>query len=189
MIICETERLIVRNWRDSDIDLMHTINSDEQVMEFFPGRRDRHQCVELIHRLQKTIAETGYGFFAVELRETGETIGFAGLSKPDIHPVLPDETIEIGWRLAVPYWGKGYATESAIELLRLGFLDRNLQEIVSFAVHDNHRSTAVMERIGLKPDPSRDFDHPRIPDTHPHLKRHVLYAVTRDAWEAENQPE
>ena len=57
-----------------------------------------------------------------------------------------------------------------------------MEEIVSFAVTDNHRSTAVMKRIGMAHDPARDFDHPRIPDTHPQLKRHVPYAVIADKW-------
>ena len=59
---------------------------------------------------------------------------------------------------------------------------RNLAEIVSFAVADNVRSTAVMKRIGMRPDPARDFDHPGVPDSHPQLRRHVLYAITADEW-------
>ena len=88
-------------------------------------------------------------------------------------------TVEIGWRLGTDFWGLGYATEAARELLRLGFEDRGLDEIVSFAVPQNTRSIAVMDRLGLRPDPSRDFDHPRVPDSHPHLRRHVLYALER----------
>jgi RimJ/RimL family protein N-acetyltransferase len=70
-------------------------------------------------------------------------------------------------------------------MLRLGFEQRNLAEIVAFAVAANRRSTAVMKRIGLRRDPSRDFDHPRVPETHPHLKRHVVYAMTAEEWNSE----
>lgn len=93
--------------------------------------------------------------------------------------------MEIGWRLATRFWGHGYVTEAAQSLLVMAFDEKETPEIVSFAVHDNHRSTAVMERIGLKRDPSRDFDHPRVPeDTHPHLRPHVTYALTLEEWRA-----
>ena len=115
------------------------------------------------------------------VHDGGQPIGFAGLSLPDFEP-LPPGTVEIGWRLGADFWGKGFATEAARELLRFGYEDRGLDEIVSFAVPENHRSLAVMERLGLQPDPSRDFDHPRVPDSHPHLKRHVLYALSAQAW-------
>lgn len=75
-------------------------------------------------------------------------------------------------------------TEAALALLDHGFGERALGEIISFAVATNTRSTAVMRRIGMQPDPRRDFDHPGVPDTHPHLKRHVLYAVTERQWRA-----
>ncbi|MCP4318329.1 MAG: GNAT family N-acetyltransferase [Hyphomicrobiales bacterium] len=95
---------------------------------------------------------------------------------------MPKGTVEIGWRLAAGHWRNGYATEAAEELLRLGFEERGLEEIESFAVHDNTRSTAVMECIGLRHDPARDFDHPGVPEIHAHLRRHVLYALTADEW-------
>ncbi len=182
MIICKTDRLRIRNWRNEDIDLMHVINSDDEVMAFFPNRRDRQQSLEMLQRARDIIARTGYGFFALELKRTGEPIGFAGLSVPELQPVLPEDTVEIGWRLARPHWGQGYASEAARELLRLGFDERGLEEIVSFAVFNNHRSLAVMRRIGMTHDPTRDFDHPRVPDTHPELRRHVLYAISGETW-------
>ncbi len=70
-------------------------------------------------------------------------------------------------------------TEAAEKLLAFGFDTLNLDEIVSFAVHNNTRSFAVMERIGLKRDATRDFSHPRVPETHPHLKLHLFYALSR----------
>ena len=83
------------------------------------------------------------------------------------------------------HWGHGYVTEAAREALRFGFEDVGLDEIVSFTVQANVRSWRVMERIGLVPDPSRDFDHPRVDaEAYPHLVRHVLYALERDAWRA-----
>lgn len=181
-MITESERLIIRNWRDGDEELFYHINSDETVMEFFPMRRNRQQSAEMMDVLKDRINKTGYGFFALEKKADGQPIGFAGLSIPDLEPHLPKGTVEIGWRLGADHWRRGYATEAARELLRLGFEDRGLEEIVSFAVEANTRSTAVMQRIGMRRDPSRDFDVPGVPDTHPHLQPHVLYALTREEW-------
>lgn len=179
MIVTETERLRLRNWREADRDLFFEINSDPDVMRFFPFRRDRNDADALFNRNRQAIADTGYGFFALALRETDEPIGFCGLAVADLAPLLPVGTIEIGWRLARRHWSKGYVAEGAGALLAYGFEARGLKQIVSFAVADNTRSIAVMERIGLIRDIDGDFDHPRVPDTHPHLKRHVLYRIVR----------
>lgn len=177
----ETERLILRPWEERDRDLFYEINSDPQIMEFFPFRRDRQQSDaffgELLERQSETIT-----FPAAELRETGDCIGFCGLHVGDVEPHFPPGTVEIGWRLVTRAWGKGYATEGALAALGYGFGELGLPEIVSFAVHDNHRSTAIMERIGMTRDPAGDFDYVKIPDTHPHLKRHVRYRMTAADW-------
>lgn len=182
MLPFATDRLIVRNWRDEDRARFHEINSDERVMEFFPFRRDRAASDELMDRLAARIEADGFGLAALELRETGECLGFTGLARAGLAPLFPDETIEIGWRLARPFWARGFASEAAREWLRMGFADMRLAEIVSFAVAANYRSTAVMARLGMRRDPSRDFDHPRVPDDQPRLKRHVVYAMTREDW-------
>ena len=181
-MITETPRLIIRNWQESDAALFHHINSDAAVMEFFAIRRDRGQSDELMRRLAGDISETGYGFFALQTKVDGQPIGFTGLSMVDLQPHFPAGTVEIGWRLGADHWGRGYATEAAQALLRLGFEARGLDEIVAFAVPENRRSIAVMERLGMCRDPGRDFDHPRVPDSHPHLQRHVLYALRSEAW-------
>ncbi|KXF76858.1 GNAT family acetyltransferase [Paramesorhizobium deserti] len=182
MIVAETKRLILRNWRDGDRVLFHEINSDTEVMEFFGFVRDREQSDELLDRLKRDIEATGYGFYALEERATGICLGFAGLALTDLEPHFSKGTVEIGWRLARPHWGKGYVTEAGRRLLSLGFDERGLDEIVSFAVFNNHRSTAVMERLGMKRDPARDFDHPKVSAATPHLKPHVTYSITRQDW-------
>ncbi len=177
-----TERLILRNWQESDRNLFHEINSDPAVMEFFPSRRDRQQADELMDRIAASIDQNGFGFAAVELAGTGDCLGFCGLAKPGLEELLPQGAIEIGWRFAARHWGKGFASESARRWLQFGFDTMELPEIISIAVADNHRSTAVMRRIGMQRDETGDFDHPRVPDDMPHLKRHVLYRLTVDAW-------
>lgn len=183
MIGLTTERLIIRNWQRRDADLFFRINSDPQVMEFFPFRRDRAASDKMLLEIRTGIDRDGYGFMAVEIRETGMCAGFVGLKEAGIEPVLPEESFEIGWRLVPECWGKGYASEAAVEMLRFGFEELQKDEIVSFAVWNNHRSTAVMRRLGMRHDPAGDFDHPRVPDTHGELKRHVLFRLTRSDWQ------
>ncbi|MDI7863684.1 GNAT family N-acetyltransferase [Rhizobiaceae bacterium n13] len=182
MDILETERLTVRNWAEEDRDLFHEINADRKVMEFFPFRRTRPESNLLFDHVRDMIRDTGLGFYAVALKETDEAMGFCGLALANVSPMLPDESVEIGWRLATRFWGNGYVTEAATALLGHGFERHGLPEIVSFAVASNRRSIAVMKRIGMQADPSRDFKHPRVPDNYPHLKHHVFYRMTREEW-------
>ena len=179
----ETERLILRNWRDQDRDLFYEINSDEQVMQFFPFRRNRNQADEMMDFLRDGISQNGFGFTPVELKKTVECLGFCGLHTCADDLGLPKGSVEIGWRLSSRYWGKGYASEAARQWLEFGFRHLKLGEIVSFAVHDNHASTAVMQRIGMTADPGHDFDHPGVPDKFPELKRHVFYRITARQWQ------
>ena len=173
----ETERLIIRNWKNEDRELFHLINSDKTVIEYFPFRRNRAQSEKMMRELKADIIKLGYGYTAIELKETGDCIGFCGLHHCKAEPVIAYENIEIGWRLAPQYWGKGYITEAALRLLGFGFENLQLDEIISFAVHTNKKSFAVMERLGMIRDVSKNFNHPRVPDTHPELKLHFYYAI------------
>jgi RimJ/RimL family protein N-acetyltransferase len=177
-----TAHLILRNWEERDRVLFHRINSDDRVMEFFPFRRDRATADATMDEWRIWIEEDGYGFAAVEIASSGECIGFVGLLDTEDVPALPEGTIEIGWRLAPEFWGLGYVTEAAEAWLDFAFETLDKDEVVSFAVPGNRRSTAVMQRLGMIADPAHDFDHPHVPDTHPHLKRHVLYRLKREDW-------
>jgi RimJ/RimL family protein N-acetyltransferase len=182
VIILETERLRIRNWQETDRALFAEINADPKVMEFFPRQRPREESDALMDEARRRIGETGLGFFALALKDTNEPIGFLGLARTDLEPFFPDGTVEIGWRMAVRFWHQGFVTEAGQAMLQHGFEKHGLAEIVSFAVENNVRSTAVMARIGLRRDPNRDFRHPRVPDTTPHLKNHVVYALSHEQW-------
>ncbi len=176
-IILETERLTLRNWLDKDRDLFREINRDPKVMEFFPMRRSHEECDELQERLRAMIEETGYGFYALADRQTDEVMGFCGIARVALPGILPKDSFEIGWRLATRFWGQGYVTEAGRALLHLAFNERHLAEIYAFAVKGNTRSIAVMQRLGMQQLDGRDFDHPSVPDSHPHLKSHVLFCA------------
>ncbi len=135
--------------------------------------------------LQKWVEEPDFGWWALERRDSPGLIGFAGLGRPDFEEP-PAPCVEIGWRLARGVWGLGYATEAARGCLAWGFGRVGLEEILSFTVPQNGRSRRVMDRIGLRHDPSGDFDHPLVPVESP-LRRHLLYRISRAAWEASRQ--
>ncbi|HQZ09605.1 MAG TPA: GNAT family N-acetyltransferase, partial [Ornithinibacter sp.] len=161
-----TERLVLRQWRESDLEPFARLNADPEVMRWFPAPLSRDQSDAMVDRLSGLIEAESWGMWALERRDTGEFIGFTGLGVP--RQVLPFQPcVEVGWRLAATAWGHGFATEAAREALRVGFDELGLTEIVSFTAVPNMRSRAVMERLGMVRDAAEDFDHPAVDVGHP----------------------
>lgn len=171
----ETDRLILRRWQPADLQPFADLNADPRVMEFFPAVMTPDETAAMIKLIEERIDQHGFGFWATELKATGELIGFVGLNVPG-YPLPFSPCVEIGWRLATPFWGKGLAQEAARASLRFGFENMKLKEIVSFTTSKNSRSRLVMERIGMTYDPQGNFDHPRLAEGHP-LRKHVLYRL------------
>lgn len=180
-----TERLLLRQWRDSDREAFAYMCADPKVMEFLWPVGSRAASDALIDCLVMRMAENGWGIWATELRTTGEFIGFIGLQEPRAKlPCSP--CVEVGWRLASRFWGHGYATEGAHCALAVGFEKLWLHEIVAMTAVKNVRSQAVMQRLGMRPD--RDtFFHPLIPLGH-RLREHCLYRLGREEWFARSRP-
>ena len=177
-----TDRLPLRQWRDSDREPFAALNADPAVMEHFPALQTREQSDALIDRNIPELDGRGWGLWAMEVKDTGEFIGFTGLNVPTFEaPFLPG--VEIGWRMAKGAWGNGYATEAARAALAYGFGPAGLDEIVSFTATPNLPSQRVMQRIGMVHDGAGDFDHPRVEQGH-RLQRHVLYRISRAQWES-----
>lgn len=173
----QTERLLLRQWRDEDLDPFAELNADPAVMEFFPSVLTTAESDAAAAGNRAHIAEHGWGLWAAEVFDTGEFIGFIGLwSVPAEFPFSP--AVEVGWRLARSHWGRGYATEGARAAVYFGFGDLGLEEIVSMTTLSNERSWRVMEKLGMTRNPADDFDHPRVPEGHP-LRRHVLYRLQK----------
>ena len=169
----ETDRLILRRWRDADREPFAWMNCDPAVMEYFAALMTREESDALLDRIEAHFAAHGFGVWAAELKATGELIGFVGLWTPTIEAHFTP-CVEIGWRLAAAHWGSGFATEGARAAVEFAFGELGLKELVSFTSVGNVRSRRVMEKIGMTHDAADDFDHPALPEGH-WLRRHVLY--------------
>ncbi|MEX2319241.1 MAG: GNAT family N-acetyltransferase, partial [Bauldia sp.] len=176
----ETPRLLLRDWTDADAEPFAALNADPRVMEFFPQALDRMASDTLTGRIREGLARDGFGLYAVEVKEPGRLIGFAGLARPGFDaPFMP--AIEVGWRLARESWGNGYATEAAGAAVDHAFGTLGIEALVSFTTEWNQRSRRVMEKIGMTRDPRENFIHPNLPPGHK-LAPHVLYRITREDW-------
>jgi RimJ/RimL family protein N-acetyltransferase len=175
-----TDRLLLRHWRESDREPFAALNADPAVMRYFPATRDRAASDAFIDRRQAQLERDGWGLWATELLATGELIGFVGLNAVAVGELPPGPCTEVGWRLAAHTWGHGYAPEAGRAALDVAFAQLRLPEVVSFTTRANAPSRRVMEKLGLRHDPSRDFRHPALPDRDGHP--HVLYAVTAEQW-------
>lgn len=178
--VLETERLVLRRWRQEDLEPFAALNGDPVVMELFPAPLSRAESDAFMQRIEMHFERRGFGMWAVEVRETGALAGLTGLAVPGFDaPFMP--AVEVGWRLAHSHWGKGYAPEAAAAALTFGFSRLGLREIVSFTAVANHRSRRVMEKLGMRRSEADDFDHPLLPPGH-HLRRHVLYRMRATEW-------
>jgi RimJ/RimL family protein N-acetyltransferase len=172
-VTLQSPRLTLRQWEAHDLEPFSALNADAEVMEYFVAPLSASESAALIVRMQSAITERGWGNWCLDIE--GTCAGFVGLNVPSYEtPFTP--CVEIGWRLARQYWGRGYASEAARLALAYGFGTLKLEEIVSFTTVSNRRSRRVMEQIGMTRDAAGDFDHPRVPEGHP-LRRHVLYRL------------
>jgi RimJ/RimL family protein N-acetyltransferase len=168
-----TPRLVLRQWQDGDLSPWAAMNADPQVREFFPEVLTAEQSAASMARFRTEIAERGWGWWAVEVISSGEFVGMCGLDPVD--EGVPFHGEEIGWRLARPAWGHGYATEAAQAVLEYGFGPLGRAELLAVTAIGNERSRAVMRRLGMTHDPAEDFDDPGVPEGP--LRRSVLYRL------------
>lgn len=180
-MILETERLILRQWQDEDYPVYAGLNADPEVMRYFPSRLSVEQSIEQARKLKNKIARRGWGFWAAEVKASGEFIGFIGLNDVDADSGIPKAPLlEVGWRLLAAHWGKGYATEGAKRALQYAFEELGVQQLYSFTALINQPSQRVMIKLGMK-NTGDNFDHPKLPPGDK-LARHCLYRITREEW-------
>lgn len=168
-----SERLGFRDWNDNDLDVFAEINADPKVMEHFPKPLNKEETKAFISRLQKHYKERGHNYFATEILETGELIGFIGLAhqtyETDFTPA-----VDIGWRLTPTVWGKGYATEGAKRCLEFAFNELKLDKVIATCTLSNRNSENVMQKIGMQR--VKTFTHPNLTD-YPEMGGCVLYEI------------
>ncbi len=169
----ESERLGFRHWKESDRLPFFQMNSDPEVMAFFPNLLTKEQSNGFMARIEEQFKRYGYGLWAVEIKENNELIGFIGFSNPTFESFFTP-CVEIGWRLDHKYWNNGYATEGAKACLSYGFNTLGLKEIYSFTSQINTRSIKVMKKIGMME--MGTFNHPKL-DNDNSLCVHVLYKI------------
>jgi RimJ/RimL family protein N-acetyltransferase len=169
-----TDRLILRRWKDEDRAPFAELNADPETLVFFPATLTRAESDAFVDRIEARFEREGHGLWALEVRQTGEFIGFTGLA-PLPEDVRGGGGMEIGWRLARPAWHQGYATEAARAARDVAFDGAGLAELWSMTAVLNTPSQAVMRRLGLT-EVAR-FEHPRVPAGSP-VKPHVTYHLT-----------
>ena len=146
----ETARLLLRRWRSDDLDGLAAVNAQPEVMRYIHDGRtlDRAATAQRLATYQRHWDEHGFGLYAVQIKETGELAGFAGLAVPTFLPeIMP--AVEIGWRLGRTYWGRGLATEAARAVVAHARAELGLRRLVSIHVVGNEASTRVMLKLGM----------------------------------------
>ncbi len=171
-----TGRLLLRRWRDDDREPFAALNGDPETLVYFPATLSRAESDAVVDRIETNFTQRGWGLWALEVRGTGQFIGFTGLAP--LAPGVPGDGVEIGWRLARPAWRHGYATEAATAVRDAAFRDLGLPELWSMTAVLNAPSQAVMRRIGMTE--SARFDHPRVAEGSP-LRPHVMFHLPNPA--------
>ena len=174
--ILTTERLGLRRWLETDIGPFIHMNMDKDVMKYFPKMLSPKETKESFKRINFHFDKYQYGLFAVEDKLTGGFTGFTGFNNPAFDCFFTP-CVEIGWRYAKEFWGRGYATEAAGACLAYGFNILKLEKIVSFTSAINLKSENIMKKIGMKY--VTDFEHPLIKKKNI-LCKHVLYQINSD---------
>ena len=178
--VLTTPRLTLRPWGEADLAPFAALNADPHVMRYFPKPLDRAESDAVVGRIRAHFERHGFGVWAVEARGVAPFVGAVGLAVPSFQAHFTP-CVEMAWRLAPAFWGRGYATEAAARVLAFGFEEADREEILAFTVPANRPSRAVMERLGMTRAASDDFEHPGLPPGHP-LRPHVLYRMGRAAW-------
>jgi len=176
----ETERLLLREWREADKRLWADIIGDPHVRRYFPGVGSYADAEAGIERARERLREHGFSLMAVERKADSVFMGMLGLVPFDeaMRNAIPGAPrVEIGWQLGQDFWGQGYAPEGARAMLDFAWRQARLDEVVAITSWHNAPSRRVMEKIGMTRDPLGDFNHPAIRDGH-RLQLHVLYRIS-----------
>ncbi|MFK5981555.1 MAG: GNAT family N-acetyltransferase [Flavobacteriaceae bacterium] len=172
--IIKTKRLGLRNWNASDLRPFTEMCQDDEVMKYFPNLISKKDVENFIERMQIHFKEFGFCYFAVNILESNEFIGFTGMLHQNYESSFTP-CVDIGWRLKRSAWNRGFATEAANACLTFASNQLKMKEIYSFASKVNVNSIAVMKKIGM--NYHSDFQHPSLLKNEV-LKNCVVYNIT-----------
>ena len=175
----ETQRLILRDWREEDIAPFIRHTNTEPVMRWLGGVKTEAEMRSIIEdRLIRWQRERGFTFWVVERKADGDVLGFCGLKIADTpgSPIEGDH--EIGWRLREDAWGQGYAKEAASASLEHAFGTLGAPYVVAITFIQNGASWGLMERLGMTRRPDLDYDDARFPELNPT----IVYRIDREEW-------
>lgn len=149
MTITRTDRLLLRHVNRDDLDAFAALFADPEVMQFSTGVKSREYALRWIEGCLQDYQPDrwGFGLWAVVLKSTGQVIGFCGLTQFDDVDGKPE--VEVGYRLARPYWGKGLATEAALAVRDYAFSHLGMRRLISLIEADNAPSVHVAEKMGM----------------------------------------
>ena len=177
-IVAKTERLILRTWKSDDREEFARHLNTPAVTRHLGGVQNAEQLDAAFARIDGYQRDQGHTFWAIERTIDSAFLGFCGLKVADVPGTPVDGEVEIGWRLRVDAWGKGYAREAAEAALDWGWRNLSRPRIVAFTIPLNAASRKLMERLGFRHHPELDFNHPRFAADHP-LSRHITYVAER----------
>lgn len=177
--IFKSERLGFRNWIENDLKELQIMNSDAEVMEYFPKTLTKKENEELFEKLKLHYKKHSHTYYATEILANNEFIGFIGLAfqdyKTDFTPA-----VDIGWRLKKSAWGKGFATEGAKKCLEFAFNELNLKNVISTCTEKNYKSENVMKKIGM--EKVGEFNHPELKE-YPEYEKCICYRINKNVWQ------
>jgi RimJ/RimL family protein N-acetyltransferase len=154
--LIETDRLRLVAWSEAERAPFYAMTADPVSMVDYGAPFDRKTAQERFDRHRAAFVRDGFGKWALRRKLDDAYLGICGVSP--IWPTLPAAPgLEIGWRLVASAWGRGYATEAARAALHDIFARTDADEVIAFTAPWNARSLAVMGRLGLRRDASRDF--------------------------------
>ncbi|WP_338242069.1 GNAT family N-acetyltransferase [Aurantiacibacter hainanensis] len=180
----ETDRLVLRDWREADWPRFWELTNTPAVMRWLGDPADEAAKADARHRLEGYRENFGHTFWVVERKAddghlSGELLGFCGLKRSNVEGAPVFDMPEIGWRMREDAWGRGYAKEAASASLDLGFGRFAYAEIVALTVQGNAASWGLMQRLGMVRRKDLDFQDARWPAE---LNPTIVYSITAQQW-------
>lgn len=164
-----TDRIKARRLTPGDLDDLATLYQTPEVTATLGGSRSREEVIQALERHLNHWDEYGFGYFIFEDKESGAFMGRGGLQRCNVDG---RDEVEVGYAFMPDYWGKGFATQVAHELLRIGFEELNLASIIGFTLPGNEASKRVLEKNGFVFE--KEMMYKGLP--------HVLFRLSADQW-------